>query len=264
MKKCKVFSILMAMMFLFHSVSYADEKMNIPSDVASYTSLAVTTTDIVAHGLSANHDSENLTNADYGISCLLSAYGMKLHNQYAIYVLHKIGERLLNVQPKAEEESHEYQTFSRYPIEVYSLDELESYAQYVVKGRIVDEGQDMHVGSHSYTRTGFEISKVYRGDLEAGQTIYLEEPYYQEKVVDENYTRYYNGYTKSIVGDEYIFFLDKRPDMEEYRTVMASLSRYNLSRQDTIGEDVDNQSTKKVFNAENHSKIKEEVLQKYR
>lgn len=188
---------------------------------------------------------------------------IKLHDKYAIYMLHEIGARLLDIQPKAEEESHEYQTFFRYPDEIYSLDELESYAPYVVKGRILDEGQNMNVGGNYYTRTGFEVNKVYKGDLESGQTIYLEEPYYQEVIAGENYTRYYDGYTKSIVGDEYIFFLNKNSDTEEYGVVKAPLSRYNLSREDTIVEDVDNQSTKKVYTAENHSKIKEEVLQKY-
>ena len=209
----------------------------------------------------------------------LLLYKVTLHDQYGLYMLHdnavksSSAERSMSSELALVSEPTEYQIHTSSEVAVYSLDELEHLAEYVVKGKILDAGENIHTRYSQYTKTGFEISEVYKGDLEAGEIIYIGEDYFKEtNAVDGTETTFcFNGYTKSTVGEEYVFFLVKKPSFDVYGLAYSILSSYNLGSGSALrassrmavdahtgccGEDAS-------FAEENYNEIKEKVSLKY-
>ena len=201
----------------------------------------------------------------------LLLYKVTLHDQYGLYMLHdnavksSSAERSMSSELALVSEPTEYQ--------IHTSSELEHLAEYVVKGKILDVGENIHTRYSQYTKTGFEISEVYKGDLEAGEIIYIGEDYFKEtNAVDGTETTFcFNGYTKSTVGEEYVFFLVKKPSFDVYGLAYSILSSYNLGS----GSDLRVSSRMAVdshtgcggegasFTKENYGEIKEEVSLKY-
>ena len=187
-----------------------------------------------------------------------------LHDQNNLYKLHDNSAKTLSSEPQTNEILTEYQINTVNAIDIFSLDELEGLAEYVVKGRILDNGENIHTKYSQYTKTGFEISDVYKGDLEAGDIIYIGEDYFKESIEGVETSFYYNGYTKSVPEKEYIFFLVKKPNFDEYGLAYSSLSRYSLDSNAQLKPSIDTHScNSEVFSEDNYTNIKQDVLLRY-
>lgn len=187
-----------------------------------------------------------------------------LHDQYNIYKLHDNAKSILSSELPENEILTQYQINTVNAIDIFSLDELEELAEYVVKGRILDEGENVHTKLSQYTKTGFEISDVYKGELDVGDIIYIGEDYFKEYIEGVETSFYYDGYKESIPGKEYIFFLVKKPDFDVYGLAYSSLSKYSpessvQSKANLLSPCCDSA----VFSEENYSNIEQEVLLKY-
>jgi len=257
------------------------------TDVLENQNLAYNTRVLVhelGHAFNLGHPNEfgpscNYRSMMYQSGHALHSYEVTLHDQYGLYMLHdnavKSSSAELSISSKVAlaSEPTEYQIRTSSEVEVYSLDDLEHLAEYVVKGKILDAGENIHTRYSQYTKTGFEISEVYKGDLEAGEIIYIGEDYFKEtNAVDGTETTFYfNGYTESIVGEEYVFFLVKKPSFDVYGLAYSTLSRHNLgsgsdlrvSSRIAIDSHTGCDGEGASFTKENYSEIKEKVSLKY-
>ena len=92
-----------------------------------------------------------------------------------------------------------------------SLEEIESRTDYIVRGILKDDAMqklERHGDAVTWgvTVSSFEITEVYRGDLEVGDVIPIAERYYTEEENGQVY-RHELGYAPSKPEEEYIFFL---------------------------------------------------------
>ncbi len=117
-----------------------------------------------------------------------------------------------------------------------TLEEVEKLSGYIVKGHLQNDAKqklytpDAKTVIFGVTVSSFEITKVYKGNLKEGDKIPVAERYY---TLEENgkTTRYELDYAPSIPGQEYIFFLNKAPDKNEfmrgfYSPVIKETGRY--------------------------------------
>jgi hypothetical protein len=122
-----------------------------------------------------------------------------------------------------------------------TLEEVEKLSGYIVKGRLKNDAKqklytpDAKTVIFGVTVSSFEITKVYKGNLKEGDKIPIAERYY---TLEENggTTRYELDYAPSISGKEYIFFLNKAPDKNEfmrgfYSPVIKETGRYPVITQ---------------------------------
>lgn len=106
-----------------------------------------------------------------------------------------------------------------------SLDEYEEEVDCIVKGILSDDSEEVlressidlgnektaKVVTGGWTITSLQITEVLKGDLKAGDTIRLDEPYRVENrddgptVIIDNF--YPNNYVPAEKGKEYLFFL---------------------------------------------------------
>lgn len=102
-----------------------------------------------------------------------------------------------------------------------SLEEVEGLAEYVVRGKLLDDAKqklDRHGSTPVFfgvTVSSFEISKVYKGNLKSGDKIQIAERYFTLEE-DGITTRHELDYAPSVPNQEYIFFLIKGPDKNEF------------------------------------------------
>ena len=142
-----------------------------------------------------------------------------------------------------------------------SEEKMNNHSTYIVKGRVLGS-QNVVLPSENYTLTDFEVTAVYKGDgISVGDVISIEEPYYTETYTNGRRTTYRrNNYTESIIGEEYVFFLDLDDNVGRYWPSYSSLSRYPLNDEISVtfpGSDNPN------YTEENYAKLRKEVLEKY-
>ncbi len=102
-----------------------------------------------------------------------------------------------------------------------TMGKLEDLSAVIVKGSLLDDAkQKLHfpevgVVGDGVTVSSFEISKVYKGNLQIRDKISIAESYY---TFTENGTQtcYAQGYAPSVAGQKYIFFLTKSPEDNEF------------------------------------------------
>ena len=93
-----------------------------------------------------------------------------------------------------------------------TVEELKDLSDYIVKGTLLDDARQKlystapGVVTFGVTVSSFEVSKVYKGDLKAGDVIPIAERYYTVEEDGET-VRYELGYAPSVPNEEYIFFL---------------------------------------------------------
>jgi hypothetical protein len=121
-------------------------------------------------------------------------------------------------QPQKFNEVIYHDTFSLLFFET-TLEGLESRATHIVRGRIADDAAtildyatefDPPRFAMGYTVVSLEIYEVFKGDLTAGDTIRMLEPYYIRNGI--LFARH--NYMPSIPYQEYIFFLSPQVDPE--------------------------------------------------
>lgn len=119
-----------------------------------------------------------------------------------------------------------------------TLREVEELSEYIVKGKLQDDAQQKleshESGSVAYgvTVSTLEISKVFKGGLKAGDEIPIAEKYYTVEENGKN-VRYELGYGPSIPNQDYIFFLIKADDTNEflhglYSPMVKETGRYQV------------------------------------
>lgn len=102
-----------------------------------------------------------------------------------------------------------------------TLQEVEDLGDYIVKGRLLDDAKQKlycpEPGTVTFgvTVSSFEITDVYKGNLKEGDKIPIAERYYTLEEKGEM-TRYELGYAPSTPNKEYIFFLSKEDDFNEF------------------------------------------------
>lgn len=117
-----------------------------------------------------------------------------------------------------------------------SLEEEEKYADYVVKGVLLNDAKqklrsfDSKFVYWGVTVSTLKITWVYRGNLTIGDRIPIAESYYTLRQNGET-TRYELAYAPSTPGQEYIFFLGKEDGdflRGFYVPVMGEKGRYRV------------------------------------
>lgn len=159
-----------------------------------------------------------------------------------------------------------------------SLEEVENLSEFIIKGHLLDDAKqklyspESGVVVYGVTVSSLEISKVYKGKLNAGETIPIAEKYY---TLDENgeTTRYELGYAPSNPGTEYIFFLNKAIDSNEfmrgfYSPMVKETGRYPVPRTKDSGYSRLNLMSEKELNLvqenpETYKRIYQQVIDKY-
>lgn len=137
---------------------------------------------------------------------------------------------------------------------------IDDLTTYIVKGRVLGS-QNVVLSYDNYTLTDFEVTTVYKGNgISPGDIVQIKEPYHTETYTDGWVTTYRrNNYTESIVGEEYIFYLNQDKG-GTYWPSCTSLSRYPLSDEiSVVFPDSDNPN----YTEENYAALREEVLSKY-
>lgn len=121
------------------------------------------------------------------------------------------------------------------PIE--NINDIENMAQYIVKGKILDDSKNIlpEYGS-GYTKTGLEITDVYKGDLNTGDVITLTELYYTSK---DGVEIRREGYSASTPGEEYLFYLGPQYEDGTYGIVCTVLGRYSLEDTQALSDDTE-------------------------
>lgn len=159
-----------------------------------------------------------------------------------------------------------------------SLEEVENLSEFIVKGHLLDDAKqklyspESGVVVYGVTVSSLEISKVYKGKLNAGETIPIAEKYYTLDESGET-TRYELGYAPSNPGTEYIFFLNKAIDSNEfmrgfYSPMVKETGRYPVLRTKDSGYSRLNLMSEKELNLvqenpETYKKIYQQVIDKY-
>ena len=126
-----------------------------------------------------------------------------------------------------------------------TLDEEEKLAEYIVEGKILDDAKQKLYSPDSksvifgITASSFQISRVFKGNLKEGDTISIAERYY---TVEENgkAVRYELGYGPSMPNKEYIFFLIKDDDSNEFLRGFYTPSGKETGRYPVINSDEKN------------------------
>ena len=102
-----------------------------------------------------------------------------------------------------------------------TVEELDDLSDCIVRGTLLDDARQKlysttpGVVTFGVTVSSFEVSKVYKGDLKAGDVIPIAERYYTVEE-DGEAVRYEHGYAPSTPNKEYIFFLIKDPEDHEF------------------------------------------------
>ena len=102
-----------------------------------------------------------------------------------------------------------------------TLADVEGLAEYIVKGKLMGDAKqklytpDSKAVTFGITVSSFRISHVFKGNLKEGDKISIAERYY---TAEENgkKIRYELGYGPSVPNEEYIFFLIKDDDSNEF------------------------------------------------
>lgn len=159
-----------------------------------------------------------------------------------------------------------------------SLEEVEDLAEYIVRGKLLDDAKQKleqykseFVG-FGVTVSSFEISHVYKGNLKEGDKIPIAERYFTlEK--DGITTRHELGYAPSVPNQEYIFFLIKAPDKNEflrgfYSPMVKETGRYQvIDTNDSVYSRLNLMSANELNlvqeKPETYKKIYQQVIEKY-
>nr|WP_319489206.1 hypothetical protein [uncultured Caproiciproducens sp.] len=156
-----------------------------------------------------------------------------------------------------------------------TLKEEDKLSDYIVKGRLLDDAKQKleryEPGTVNFgvTVSSFKISWVYKGNLNIGDIIPIAERYY---TVEEKgkIVRYELGYAPSPPDKEYIFFLSKVEDSNEflrgtYTPSVKETARYPVV--DPSHFDVDSMTAEQlnlvVRNVEDYRGIYKEVIRKF-
>lgn len=124
---------------------------------------------------------------------------------------------------------------------IKTLDELEEESSDIVAGTFLDDSREDKIIAgndvlYGCTITSFKISKVYKGELSAGDIIPLGEEYYTES---DGYGSgglqlvYSAEYLPHKLGQEYLFFLTKTPETNDrfagvYASTQFERGRYPI------------------------------------
>lgn len=175
-----------------------------------------------------------------------------------------------SIQDKEADIIHDVKNIYGDKIIQINSENILSEAEYIVKGRILPESENILVEYSGYTKTPLLIEEVYKGDgFHSGDVINLREPYYlrdplylipREDCEMQMVCR--DAYRPSKEGEEYIFFLNSREEEEAglYSLPFTSLSRYALNNDDII-EFPD--SNNPDYTIENYNALKKQVLETY-
>ena len=138
---------------------------------------------------------------------------------------------------------------------------IDDLSAYIIKGRVLPESQNVALYYENYTLTDFEVTTVHKGNgISPGDIVQIKEPYHTETYTDGWVTIYRrNNYTESIVGEEYIFYLNQDKD-GTYWPSCTSLSRYPLNDEISVTFP---DSYNPNYTEENYNKLRKEVLEKY-
>ena len=109
---------------------------------------------------------------------------------------------------------------SDYLLTAESLSDLEEQSDYIVRGVLQDDAKQKLEMNEGYAIWGvtvshLKITDVYEGNIDIGDSIPVAERYYT-KEVDGKVFRYEMDYTPSVPDKEYIFFLIKESDDNEF------------------------------------------------
>lgn len=147
-------------------------------------------------------------------------------------------------------------------IQVDSEQVLSNNSDYIVKGRILPNKQNIATDFSGYTQTNLIVDDVFKGEgLTQGEIIQIKEPYYT-RVLDSGVekTTYYDGYTPSEEGEEYIFFLNRLGNSNDYVLTFTSFSRYTANDIVVTGIFEENSVG---YSEEIYKKLREAVIEKY-
>ena len=147
-------------------------------------------------------------------------------------------------------------------IQVDSEQVLSNNSDYIVKGRTLPNKQNIATDFSGYTQTNLIVDDVFKGEgLTQGEIIQIKEPYYT-RVLDSGVekTTYYDGYTPSEEGEEYIFFLNRLDNSNDYVLTFTSLSRYTANDIVVTGIFEENSVG---YSEEIYKELREAVIEKY-
>ena len=147
-------------------------------------------------------------------------------------------------------------------IQVDSEQVLSNNSDYIVKGRTLPNKQNIATDFSGYTQTNLIVDDVFKGEgLTQGEIIQIKEPYYT-RVLDSGVekTTYYDGYTPSEEGEEYIFFLNRLDNSNDFVLTFTSLSRYTANDIVVTGIFEENSVG---YSEEIYKELREAVIEKY-
>lgn len=112
-----------------------------------------------------------------------------------------------------------------------SLDELEDLSNYIVQGKFRDDAREdlqeqVGIVVFGATVSSFEITKVYKGEMNEGDVIKVAEKYYVDDVNGQETLIHYGNYMPSEVGKEYLMFFDNPPEnTERWKDIYSPMCR---------------------------------------
>lgn len=161
----------------------------------------------------------------------------------------------------------------------HSLEDLERYSQYIVEGVLqndaetcvsVDSQLEGAVPYAGATKSSLVITRVLKdnGELQAGDSIPIYEPFYVYDVQDEPCLFYMTSYLPSEAGKTYLFFLNKNA-LDGYAPSGMENSRFPVpSTQTRASVDIDSLTKEDLSLAESadlekYKALYKEVLEEY-
>lgn len=138
---------------------------------------------------------------------------------------------------------------------------------------ILPSGEKQKVPTFGITVSTLKITKVYKGDLKAGDVVPLGERYFRLDYSDKTVVCHDGNYLPSETGKEYLFFLVDRMDEtawwgQDYLPVSTELGRYPVIAQNQMtAQSVDSMTNEELNlgkdDAANYKNIYKEVIAKY-
>lgn len=152
------------------------------------------------------------------------------------------------------------------------LGDLEASSDCIVRGVLEDDAVQ-YAGQLGRTETSLKISKVYKGNLQAGNTVALVEFYWAEKdEKGDTFLMHYGRYLPTDEGREYVFFLENKKSLEKnlqkrcFGLAFDQEGRYPMIRANEIQaiKDMPNESMNlDKGNVDHYRDLYKQVAEKY-
>lgn len=149
---------------------------------------------------------------------------------------------------------------------IYSFDDLDN-AEVIIRGKALPNQENLTTtygidGMQGRTYVDFEVLDVYKGDINKGDIIKIEEHYYYEEDDNGNQILYISyGYIPSQKGQEYILFLLKNTfegSKADYYPIGIEMGKYAYASESAYRSKVN------VTTSSRYNTIREEVLRTYK